>query len=118
MYSSKPKISHKTLYNTFEDRGLINVYVKFKIISLPCSWVKILYNDNHHNWKIVPLYFINKYFGKNFIFIQISISIWLWLIVFQSSINKSLLIGVIILFPIPKFHFAFNPIFYGTINIC
>ena len=68
MYFSKPKISHKTLCNTFEDRGFINVYVKSKIISLPCSLVKILYNDNHHNWKLVPLYFINKYFGKNFHF--------------------------------------------------
>ena len=51
------------------------------------------------------------------IFIQISLSIWFWLIVYQSSLNKPLLIEVIALLPISKFHLAFNPIFYGTINI-
>ena len=52
-----------------------------------------------------------------FIFIQISLSIWLWLIVFQSSINKSLLIGVINFFPILKFHLSFNPILWYNKHI-
>ena len=67
-FSSKPKINHKTLCNKFEDGGLKNVDIKAKIISLQCSWVKKLYDDNHHDWKIIPLYLINKYFGKNFYF--------------------------------------------------
>ena len=67
-YSSKPKINHKTLCNTFEDGALKNVDVKSTIINLQCSWVKKLYEGNHHNWKIIPLYLINKYFGKNFHF--------------------------------------------------
>ena len=67
-YSSKPKINHKTLCNTFEDGGLKNVDVRSKIISLQCSWVKKLYDGDHHDWKIIPLYFINTYFGKNFHF--------------------------------------------------
>ena len=50
---------------------------------------------------------------KIFIFIQISLSIWLWLIVSQTSIRKSLLIGVITLFPIPKFHLASNFLWYN-----
>ena len=107
-YSSKPKI---------EDGDLKNVDVKSKTISLQCCWVKKLYDGNHHDWKVIPLYFVNKYFGKKLIFIQISLSIWLWLILSQSSINKSLLHGPITLLPIPKFHLAFNPIFYGTLNI-
>ena len=67
-YSSKPKINHKTLCNTFEDVALKNVDVKSTIINLQCSWVKKLYDGNHHNWKIIPLYLINKYSGKNFHF--------------------------------------------------
>ena len=39
-YSSKPKINHKTLCNTFEDGDLKIVDVKSKIISLECSRVK------------------------------------------------------------------------------
>ena len=67
-YSSKPKINHTTLCNTFEDGGLKNVDVRSKIISLQCSWVKKLYEGDHHDWKIIPLYFINTYFGKKFSF--------------------------------------------------
>ena len=61
-------MDHKTLCNTFEDGGLKNVDIKLKIISLQCSWVKKLYDGNHHDWKTIPLSFINKYFGKNFHF--------------------------------------------------
>ena len=67
-YSSKPKINLKTLCNTFEDRGLKNVDIKSKIISLQCSWVKKFYHGNHHDWKFIPLRFMKKYFGKNFHF--------------------------------------------------
>ena len=48
-YSPKPKINHKILCNTFEDAGLKNVDVKSKIISLQFSWVKKLYDGNHHD---------------------------------------------------------------------
>ena len=65
-YSSKPKINNKTLCNTFEDGGFKNVDVKSKKINLQCSWVKKLYDGNHHDWKVIPLYFVNKYFGKEF----------------------------------------------------
>ena len=44
--------------------------VKSKIISLQCSWVKKQYDGNHHDWKVIPLYFIYKYFGKNFHFVS------------------------------------------------
>ena len=47
---------------------LENVDVKSKIISLQCYWVKKVYDGNHHDWKIIPLHFINKHFGKNFHF--------------------------------------------------
>ena len=66
--SSKPKINYKTLYNTFEEGGLKNVDIKPKINSLQCSWVKKLFDGNYHDWKIIPLFLVNKYFGKNFNF--------------------------------------------------
>ena len=116
-YSSKPKINHKTFCNTFEDEGLKNVDVKSKIISLHCSWVKKYMTVTIMTKKVYHYILQTSITVKIFIFIQISLSIWLCLIVSQSSINKSLLIGVITLFPIPKFHLVFNPIFYGTINI-
>ena len=36
--------------------------------SLQSSWVKRLYNDCFHEWKIIPLYLINKTFNPSFIF--------------------------------------------------
>ena len=48
-YFSKPKINHKTFCNTFQDGGLKYVYVKSKVISLQCSWVKKLYDGNNHD---------------------------------------------------------------------
>ena len=111
-----PKSIIKTLCNTFEDGGLKNVEVKSKIISFQCSWVK-LYDGNHHDWKVILLYFINKYFGKNFHF-HLNLSFNLALVDnFQEFLSKPLLIGAVALFPILKFYLAFNPIFYGTINI-
>ena len=56
-----------TICNTFQDGGLKNVDVK--------SCIKKLYDGNHHDWKVIPLYFINKYFGKILIFIQVSLSV-------------------------------------------
>ena len=67
-YSSKPEIDYKTLWNTFEESGLKYVDIKVNIISLQWSWVKKLFHDKHHDWKIIPLFLINKYFGKNFHF--------------------------------------------------
>ena len=47
---------------------LKNVDIFFKIGSLLCSWVKRLYSESFHEWKIIPLYFIESVFGKNFKF--------------------------------------------------
>ena len=63
---SLPKIKHKILSNTFETGGLKNVDINFKVISLRCSWVKKLYDENFHKWKVIPLYLIRITFGQNF----------------------------------------------------
>ena len=67
-HSSSPKISHKTLCNNFENGGLKHVDISSKIISLQCSWLRKLSDENFHEWKIIPSPLINKYFGKSFKF--------------------------------------------------
>ena len=63
-HSSRPKISHKILCNNFENGGLKHVDISSKIISLQCSWLRKLCDENLHEWKIIPSHLINKYFGK------------------------------------------------------
>ena len=63
-HSSRPKSSHKTLCNNFENGGLKHVDISSKIISLQCSWLQKLCDENFHEWKIIPSHLISKYFGK------------------------------------------------------
>ena len=66
--NSRLKIKHKTLSNTVETGGLKNVDINLKIISLQCSWVKKLYDENFHEWKVIPLHLFCITFGQNFKF--------------------------------------------------
>ena len=61
-----PKIKHETLCNSFEEDGLKNVDINSKIASLQCSWVKQLYDDKFHEWKLIPLHLIKSIFRINF----------------------------------------------------
>ena len=54
--------------NTFETGGLKSVDINLKVISLQCFWVKKLYDENFHEWKIIPLHLIRITFGQNFKF--------------------------------------------------
>ena len=65
---SNPKIKHSTLCNKYENGGLKNVDILSKVISLQCSWIKRLYDNSSHPWKIIPSHLINTYLGKNFKF--------------------------------------------------
>ena len=67
-HSSRPKISHKTLCNNFENGGLKHVDISSKIISLQCSWLRKLCDENFLEWKTIPSHLISKYFGKSFKF--------------------------------------------------
>ena len=44
-------------------KGLKNVDINKKIASLQCSWIKRLYDDSFHEWKLIPLKLIKKSFG-------------------------------------------------------
>ena len=65
-HDSSPKIKHETLKREFKAGGLKSVDLCFKFVSLQCSWVKKLHDDCFHEWKIIPLHLLNKYFGPSF----------------------------------------------------
>ena len=62
------KIKHGTLCNDYENGGLKNVDIESKMISLRCLWVKRLYDESFHEWKVIPNYLITKALGDNFLF--------------------------------------------------
>ena len=55
LWPSKPKIKNETLCSDFKHGGLKNVNIQKKIIRLQCSWVRRLYDDSFHEWKVMPL---------------------------------------------------------------
>ena len=66
--NSSPKIKHETLCNNYEAGGLKNVDVPNKIIALQCYWIRRLYDNYFHEWKLILLYLIEKSFGTLFKF--------------------------------------------------
>ena len=64
----KAKIKPSTLCNGHKNEGLKNVDLRNKILSIPCSWVKRLFEDNFHDSKVIPLLLIGKHLGQNFKF--------------------------------------------------
>ena len=65
---NSPKTEHSTLCNNYEDGGLKMVDILSKVISLQCPWIKRLYDNSSHLWKIMLSYLIDAYLGKNFKF--------------------------------------------------
>ena len=58
-----PKIKNETISSNFKDGGLKDVDVNKKVASLQCSWIKRLYDDSFHEWKLISLKLIKKSFG-------------------------------------------------------
>ena len=56
---STPKIKHSALCNSFAAGGITNFGINRKIASLQCSWIKRLYGDSFHEWKLIPIHLIN-----------------------------------------------------------
>ena len=52
-----PKIKNSTINNNYENGGLKNVNIATKISSLQSSWIKKLFDENFHDWKIIPLHY-------------------------------------------------------------
>ena len=70
MYMEREKSENQksTLCNDYEYDGLKNADIFQKVVSLQCSWIKRLFDNNFHQWKLIPLYLIRQYLGKKFEF--------------------------------------------------
>ena len=66
--SSSPKIKHKTLCNDYKCGGLKNIDILNKILSLQCSWIRRIYDNSFHEWKLISLFLIKNSFGRSFKF--------------------------------------------------
>ena len=62
-----PKIKHDTLCKNYENGSLKIIDIMYKVVSLQCSWIKRLYHNNLHIWKVIPLYMITQKLGKKFL---------------------------------------------------
>ena len=64
----RQKIKLSTLCNGYEKSSIKNVYLRNKITSIQCSWVKRLFENDFHDWKVIALFLIGKHLGQNFKF--------------------------------------------------
>ena len=62
--NAAPKIKHETTCKDCKDVGLKNFDRSCKIVSLQCSWIKTLYNEYFHAWKLTPLHLVTMSFGS------------------------------------------------------
>ena len=66
----RKKSKNKT-FNTFKQlwgRWFERRWRIYKSYSLQCSWIKRLYDENFHEWKIIPSYLIKTIFCENYNF--------------------------------------------------
>ena len=56
------------MINSYENGGLKCVDIKSKIAALQLSWIKRLFDENDHPWKLIPKYLLNKQYGSENIF--------------------------------------------------
>ena len=66
--NSTPKIKYETFCNDYKPGGLKTIDIPNKIIASQCSWIRRLYNNSFHEWNLISLYLIEKYFGRSFKF--------------------------------------------------
>ena len=62
------KIKRATLCCDYADSGLKSIDIFSKIVRLQWFWVRRLFYNNFHQWKVKPLYLIQKYLCKKFNF--------------------------------------------------
>ena len=66
--SKRAKIKHDTLCNSYEKGGLQSVDIDLRLKAIQLSWIKRLFDDNDHQWKSTPLFFMNKLFDTTYAF--------------------------------------------------
>jgi hypothetical protein len=62
IWSDKPnKIKHNTMCNSYEQGGLQMSDIDFRIDALHLSWVRRLFDQNEHQWKVIPKTLLNNF---------------------------------------------------------
>ena len=64
----KAEIKHSTFCNGYEKGGIKDANLRNEVTSMQCFWVKRLFEDHFHDWKVIPLFLICKHLCKNFKF--------------------------------------------------
>ena len=54
------------LCKNYDNGDFKNVAIMYKVVSLQCSSIKRLYDNNSYNWKEIPLQMITQKLGKIF----------------------------------------------------
>ena len=57
-------IKHSTPCNGYEKGGIKYVALRNKITSTQCSCVKRLFEDDFHDWKVIPLLLISNFYKE------------------------------------------------------
>ena len=83
--NKRVKGKHDALYNNSTEGGLKSVDIKHKTLALKCSLIQKLYNENFYEWKTIPLRYIHKGLGTNFINLLVKV-----LLQFSNSIRPDL----------------------------
>ena len=68
MERKKTKIKRLAFSNNCKDGGLKDVEIFAKASSLQCSWIKRLFHEYLHEWKIILVYLTKTNFCRNFKF--------------------------------------------------
>ena len=59
----------KFFVNDYYKAGRSKIFdVPNKIIAVQCSWIRRIYDNSFHEWKLIPLYLTEKSFGRSFKF--------------------------------------------------
>ena len=56
-----PKVKHAAMVGSYERGGLKDIDIEKRIKALRLSWVKRLYDDTIHEWKIIPKFYFEKF---------------------------------------------------------
>ena len=56
----KAKIKHSSLIGNYLEGGLNKLDIRCKIKALHLSWLKRLYDENFHPWKVIPNFLLNE----------------------------------------------------------
>ena len=69
-----PKVKHSAMIGSYEKGGLKDIDIERRIKALRLSWVRRLYDETDHEWKLIPKFYSEK-FSTNLFFPNLKINI-------------------------------------------